>query len=136
MAPKGKCTFQSDGLFQIEFKSWVKKVTNNVFNARCTLCNIEFNLSSMGRQSFVSHANGKKHLQKLNQANESTPINKFMILKANTTSNEKVFSKPTIQNAPEIDSVLTSQRTFCSTSTQTDMSKSISGSRDIKKHFN
>lgn len=71
MAPKGKCTFQSDGLFQIEFKSWVKKVTNNVFNARCTLCNIEFNLSSMG-----------------------------------------------------------------STSTQTDMSKSISGSRDIKKHFN
>ena len=55
----------------------MRKDKNNKSNARCSLCNKTFALSTAGRSAFTDHANGRKH----SEANEKYKT--FLLLQRN-----------------------------------------------------
>lgn len=57
----GKCHFQDFWLQNPEFNSWLCKQPTNKFQARCSLCNKNFDISSNSISSLRRHATGKTH---------------------------------------------------------------------------
>ena len=47
-----------------EFSTWIKSVPNNRFQAHCSLCLKNFELSNMGRSAVVSHLKSASHVRK------------------------------------------------------------------------
>lgn len=60
---KTHCSFQEEWLTNSKYKLWVSKLNNTT--AKCNLCSKDIDLSTMGSGALDSHANGKKHSQKM-----------------------------------------------------------------------
>ena len=45
------------------FKTWLSKAADKK-QARCRLCKKDFELSNMGKKALLSHAAGKKHIER------------------------------------------------------------------------
>lgn len=57
----GKCTFNMVWLDDDAFKSWLKPVANNKYQAYCTLCKKTLELSSLGIKALHSHGKSERH---------------------------------------------------------------------------
>ena len=60
MDKKAITCFSRDWFKDPDFEDWIASASSNT-EARCWICCKNFELSNMGRQAPVSHANGKKH---------------------------------------------------------------------------
>ena len=55
--------FRNEWLLDTEFKEWIKEVKGDRTIAKCKLCRIESNLSSMGNAALKSHIKYQKHVE-------------------------------------------------------------------------
>jgi len=78
--------------YEEEF-SWAAAAPNDPYSARCTLCvqSKPFRIDTMGRQAFMSHATGKKHLAAEKASKTTPPIS---VTKHPTTSASKDVHAP------------------------------------------
>lgn len=67
---------------------WVKEVPTDKFSAYCSLCKTKFSLSNMGKTALISHMNGKKHRELINNKNSS-----FSLLLHHTKLSDCVSTK-------------------------------------------
>ena len=70
---KRSTSFNSNWLELDEFKPWLEKGINTR-TARCSVCRQSFDVSNMGKSAVVSHAKGKKHLEKINSKNSMSTL--------------------------------------------------------------
>ena len=70
---KQSTSFNSNWLELDEFKPWLEKGIDTR-TARCSACRQSFDVSSMGESAVVSHAKGKKHLEKINGKNSMSTL--------------------------------------------------------------
>ena len=61
MSSNKQTKFNKEWITNPAFSSWVGVDPYSDTKARCMLCGYSFELGNMGKQSLVSHANGKKH---------------------------------------------------------------------------
>ena len=61
MSSNKQTKFNKEWIKDPAFSSWVGVDPYSDTKARCMLCGYSFELGNMGKQSLVSHANGKKH---------------------------------------------------------------------------
>ena len=55
--------FKEEWLSDPLFEKWLVKGTDKN-SAKCRICQVQLNLSNMGRRSLTSHMESKKHVQK------------------------------------------------------------------------
>ena len=55
--------FKKEWLSDSLFEKWLVKGADKK-SAKCKICQVQFNLSNMGRRAVTSHMEGKKHVQK------------------------------------------------------------------------
>ena len=62
--------FKEEWLSNPLFEKWLVKDTDKM-SAKCRTCQVQLNLSNMGRRALTSYMEGKKHIQK------SKPVSSF-----------------------------------------------------------
>lgn len=72
------CSFQLSWLQEPSFASWLVKVPNDVYVARCKLCCKTFSLSNMGRRAVTSHMSSAKHVRSNSAMSESASMRIFL----------------------------------------------------------
>ena len=73
----GKCIFNMLWIDDGAFKSWLKPVANNKYQAYCTLCKKTIELSSLGIQALNSHAKSERHKVSLKGLQRVQAITQF-----------------------------------------------------------
>ena len=63
----GQCYFNSEWLFDPEFKGWLKRDEKYNTKASCKKCHSTFSLGNMGRGALKKHAKGEKHKERCKQ---------------------------------------------------------------------
>ena len=91
---KRSTSFNSNRLELHEFKPWLEKGINTRM-ARCSVCRQSFDVSNMGKSAVVSHAKGKKHLEKINSKN-SMPT---LFFKNSGELKKVIVTTPTVEAA-------------------------------------
>jgi len=84
MANKSLCSFSKDWLdkeLNPQFSSWLKPVSTNKHQARCSLCLKIFELSTMGRGAVMSHLKSATHIKKSCATSTSQKLSAMLITK-------------------------------------------------------
>lgn len=89
-----RCTFQNDWLDRQIHPDlfWIRKSSTSSTEAHCNVCARTFDISNMGISAVNSHANGKKHRDRVQAKLQSTQY--FSNLKVNSSQIEK---QPSLQ---------------------------------------
>ena len=58
---KYKTSFQDDWLMDNNFKSWISKIKNDAFSAKCKICNKTISIAGQGVKALESHGKSMKH---------------------------------------------------------------------------
>ncbi|KAJ8887667.1 hypothetical protein PR048_013885 [Dryococelus australis] len=93
-----QCTFNKQWLdFKLnpEFARWLDLVPENSSLPYCKVCLKSFNISNMGRQSVLSHANGPKHIKNA----QSTCLQPTISLFAKSTRSEQCANEDKVTSA-------------------------------------
>jgi len=67
-----------DKTINLDFSSCIKPVPSNRFQAHCSVCHKNFEISNMGRGSVVSHIKSVSHMKKIGGGNNSNTIHSFL----------------------------------------------------------
>ena len=62
---KYKTSFQDDWLMANNFKSWIPKIENDAFSARCKICSKTMSVAGQGVKALESHEKSMKHKNRL-----------------------------------------------------------------------
>ena len=71
---KYKTSFQDDWLMDNNFKSWISKIENDDFSARCKICNKTISIAGQGVKALESHHKSMKHKNHLPEKNQNLVI--------------------------------------------------------------
>ena len=55
------CHFKPEWLHNEKYSKWIQPSKSTNKKARCSLCEVEFDIANMGVSALDSHAAGKKH---------------------------------------------------------------------------
>lgn len=105
---RGKTRFQDNWVNKF---SWVKPVEANPHAARCSLCKQDFAVDSMGRRALQSHAEGKKHKMRVNDAMKSVPLDTFFTNKSCSQATVASVEQTTIPSPSPAATTTSSQAT-------------------------
>ena len=83
------CVFQDGWLSNEKYRKWIRK-SQNKKEARCFVCNKNFDISAMVSSALYSHASGKKHQQLMLERSKSGII-------------DLVFNKPCSSSTKETE---------------------------------
>jgi len=95
MAKKATCSFNQDWLnksLNPQFSSWIKQVPTNKNQAHCILCLKNFELSTMGRSSVMSHLKGSTHIRNSSAVNANQHINTMISKKVSDSEPQEATS--------------------------------------------
>jgi len=79
-----------------DFSSWIKPVPSNRFQAHCTVCHKNFELSNMSRSAVVSHLKSASHVRKIGTNNSCNTICSFLSVTGMSLSQQQATSSATL----------------------------------------
>jgi hypothetical protein len=78
MSSSSKCKFQIEWLRKDEFSGWIYSVERDIYSAGCKLCQKEFLLSNMGLRAVKSHAESKRHSDRVASLKQQPKVSSLL----------------------------------------------------------
>jgi len=75
MSNKYKAAFRDEWLKDEQFSVWLSPAKDSKYTARCTMCDVNFNVGTMGKSALTSHTTSKKHKEAAQRRLTCVPIN-------------------------------------------------------------